>query len=614
MPKTNGQQFQSSKRKAISYVRMSTDAQLKGNSLQRQIKLTEAYCEQNNLELVDELRDIGVSGYSGKNFEKGALGVFVDALRKNKIDPQTILLVENLDRLSRQEPLTAITQFNEILSYGIEIHTLFDNQVYTKSNLGSNIGLLFLSIGQMIRAHDESRTKSQRLKAAWEKKRQNPETYLTAKTPNWIVAVKDENGQVLRYELDPTEAKAIRKIFELTINQNMGSFAITRYLNANIAEYPKKKSSRQDAIAGWGDSYVKKILRSPTVFGEFQPMRIIDEKRVPAGKPISDYYPAVISEAEFRLAQDMQTQRTINGRGRVGKGFPNIFMGLAKCWKCHSSLRYRDRGDRPKGTITLHCSAAMQKRGACNARTIKYQEFEQRFFSAITDINLAATFQDKDFRRDELDLELAISSDQASATNLSTQINNLINELTEASLAPTLKRRMHETMNKLDAELVQTEERLLQNQSKLSNLRDATNSEVRGKLAQDVRDLLASTSDDRGSEKLRRQTNHSLKRLIDVIYIDSSPNFDLDDIRDGLIDEDELAPAFLEWFWENRTDRWKYQTPLEFVSSEYGLTKHQEFKQVTYIHFKNGQLRGLLPDGSFFAFEKNTGAEVVFDV
>ena len=124
------------RRKAISYIRMSTDKQLKGHSLQRQVKLTKEYCDNNDLELVEELTDIGLSGFSGQHREKGQLRLFFDGVRDGTLDPNVILIVESLDRLSRQNPLTAMSQFNELLSYGVEIRTLFDNQIYTKETIG----------------------------------------------------------------------------------------------------------------------------------------------------------------------------------------------------------------------------------------------------------------------------------------------------------------------------------------------------------------------------------------------------------------------------------------------------------------------------------------------
>lgn len=595
------------RRKAISYIRMSTEMQLKGHSLQRQKKLTEEYCERNGFELVEELRDIGVSGFSGKHREKGQLGLFFDALRNEKIDPSAILVVENLDRLSRQDPLTAMSQFTEILNYGIEIHTLFDQQVYTKETVGTNMGLLFLSIGQMIRAYDESRTKSQRLAAVWEKKRQDPETYLTSRSPNWIKVIKDESGRIDRYELDEAEANIVRRIFDLTINKNMGSFAIARYLNENLDLYPKKKTDRRNAVEGWGDSYVKKILTSQTVFGQFQPMKIVGGRRVPACDPINGYYPPVISEAEFRLAQDRQKQRTINGRGRKGEGFPNIFTGLVKCAKCHSTLRYRDRGRRPKGTVTLHCSAALQNRGDCDAKTVRYREFEEQFFSVVSDIDFVSVFGDDDFKGEELALEMSISSDASTVRDLKAKLDALFGELTQPGLRSTLKDRIRDNMNRLDTELVEVEQRLVESQGSLEDLRNKTSRELHGELIRDVRDLLDGLGAPEEKSETRRDINYSLKRLIKVIYVDNSPQFHIEDVRAEIIDEDDLSREFLSWFRANRTDRWKYQNPVEFVASEYGFAKHQEFKRMTYIHFKNGQQRGMRHNGEFWVFDKSTG-------
>jgi DNA invertase Pin-like site-specific DNA recombinase len=48
--------------RAYSYIRMSTDAQIKGDSLRRQLELSELYAQEHGLQLVDtDLRDTGRS-------------------------------------------------------------------------------------------------------------------------------------------------------------------------------------------------------------------------------------------------------------------------------------------------------------------------------------------------------------------------------------------------------------------------------------------------------------------------------------------------------------------------------------------------------------------------
>src|SRR4051794_17399302 len=100
--------------KAYSYIRFSTPEQLKGDSLRRQLQLSRDYALQHGLELDEELKDIGVSAFKGKNRTDGALGRFINLVREGKIEPGSVLLVESLDRLSRDQILAALSQFSEI--------------------------------------------------------------------------------------------------------------------------------------------------------------------------------------------------------------------------------------------------------------------------------------------------------------------------------------------------------------------------------------------------------------------------------------------------------------------------------------------------------------------
>ena len=174
--------------KAYSYIRMSTDIQIKGDSLRRQKELSKNYAEEYNLELIETIEDIGVSAFSGKNSKKGALGIFLDAIESNKIAAGSFLLVESLDRLSRESVLTAFNLFTSILNQHITIVTLTDNQIYTIENVNNNIGLLFTSLGVMLRANEESQTKSKRLKATWSNKRNSLNTKkYTGIAPAWLI-------------------------------------------------------------------------------------------------------------------------------------------------------------------------------------------------------------------------------------------------------------------------------------------------------------------------------------------------------------------------------------------------------------------------------------------
>jgi len=92
---------------AFSYIRMSTDAQLLGDSRRRQLDASAKFAHEHGLLLVEDfkLEDIGVSAFKGANVASGAFGRFLEAVRSGKIAKGSYLLVESLDRLSRQAQL-----------------------------------------------------------------------------------------------------------------------------------------------------------------------------------------------------------------------------------------------------------------------------------------------------------------------------------------------------------------------------------------------------------------------------------------------------------------------------------------------------------------------------
>ncbi len=154
---------------AYSYLRFSTPEQMKGDSFRRQLDATKRYTDEHGLVLNEALtfHDLGISAFHGANLDS-ALGLFLEAIDKGHISPGSFLIVESLDRLSRQAPHKAYSQFSAIINRGINVVTLQDGKVYDES---PDFGDLIYSLVSMQRAHEESLVKSQRLSAAWKQKR-----------------------------------------------------------------------------------------------------------------------------------------------------------------------------------------------------------------------------------------------------------------------------------------------------------------------------------------------------------------------------------------------------------------------------------------------------------
>jgi hypothetical protein len=62
------------------------------------------------------MEDAGVSAFRGRNAATGALRGFLDACEQKRVRPGSCLIVENLDRLSRDETLDAVMLFLSILN------------------------------------------------------------------------------------------------------------------------------------------------------------------------------------------------------------------------------------------------------------------------------------------------------------------------------------------------------------------------------------------------------------------------------------------------------------------------------------------------------------------
>ncbi|RDJ17238.1 recombinase family protein [Rhizobium phaseoli] len=370
------------KPKAYSYVRMSTDVQLKGDSLRRQTEESKRYCDENGLELVEDfkLQDIGISAYHGKNVAQGALGRFLALAQDGSIPKGSFLIVESLDRISREKPETATALFLQILQSGIHIVTLTDRHVY-KSGSG-NFTDIIVSVVIMARAYEESQTKSLRVGAAWENKRKNiHEKKLTQVAPAWLRLSEDRKA----YDVIPERLAVLQAIFNHADN-GKGSYQIARKLN--LDSVPTFAPSQ-----GWHESYVSKLLTNRAVLGEFQPHRYIEAKRTQAGDPIADYFPAVISRDQFERIQAGRAVRRNRGSGRKGRNNINLFSGVATCGYCNGKTMIVDKGAGPKGGIYIRCDNA-RRGNECWAGLWPLKHLETAFLFFVKELDLKSLIVD----------------------------------------------------------------------------------------------------------------------------------------------------------------------------------------------------------------------------
>ena len=366
--------------KAFSYIRFSKPEQAKGDSLRRQLELSNAYATEHGLELDTTLKmtDLGVSAFRGKNRTEGALAGFFHAVEIGTVEPGSYLLVESLDRLSRAEITVALTSFMQIINAGIVVVTFSDKIVYSRESLNANMGSLMMSLVIMARAHEESATKSKRILASWESKRASlDKKKMTAVCPQWLRLAEDKKTFL---EI-PERVAVVRRIFDLRC-AGYGTRRIAQALN--LDKTPTWQRGKVVA-KGWHTGYVTRILESRAVLGEFQPHRTENSVRTPVGDPIRDYFPAVISLTQWNQA-NAGRRRT---GGRTTKMITNLFAGIAFEGGTDFKMQYVDKGNGTKCTRYLR-SDRTRLEPTIAIPTWNYDETEAAFLRVMADLDWSA--------------------------------------------------------------------------------------------------------------------------------------------------------------------------------------------------------------------------------
>jgi DNA invertase Pin-like site-specific DNA recombinase len=419
---------------AFSYLRFSSVGQAKGDSLRRQEELREGWLKKHPEVIFDQrttLADHGVSAFAGdhrSNPDRHALASFLDLVRQGRIPRGSYLIVENLDRLSREDAWPAVELMSGLVNAGILVVQLSPvEHVFTATD---NPMAVMMAIMELSRGNSESRIKSERVGKAWRNlkaKAAREKVPITKMTPAWL-RIRDG-----KFEVIDAAAAAVRLIYQLAIDGH-GISVITRRLIAD-------KVPAFGRTGRWSRATVAKILLSRKVVGEYQPLcwSKMDKKRIdpPAdgkepkkelrgsvlvtkrkknprhrddGPPIAGYYPAVITAEQWDAARGAIENRTTRV-GRVGNTV-NLFGGLLHDARDGAPIYQADKGVRVKvrpgkggkkagqgkgrakagekrGGVKLVNAWAMEGRAGAKYVSFPLDVFEKAILSRLAEINPA---------------------------------------------------------------------------------------------------------------------------------------------------------------------------------------------------------------------------------
>lgn len=496
------------RRKAYSYVRFSTPEQAKGDSKRRQNTMAAEYAKLHNLDLDDTLtfQDEGVSSFRGRNAETGKLGEFLEAVRKGIVPQGSVLLVENLDRISRQAARKALRTIEDIVEAGVSIVTLTDGKEYDSTSLDDGMSLMW-ALMTLMRGNEESERKAQRLKQAWIGKKLVAKTkIMTAACPCWLTPNADRTDWVK----DKAKVKIVKRIFDLTL-KGWGVNKIGQTFNREGVP-PIGRADR------WHVSFIQKTISNPAVIGDLHDYRRdYDSKekrysRRPTGKVFKGYYPRIIDPVVFKkvAAQHANRERRGKGRGNPRNGIvSNTFAGLARCPnpKCGGTMTNVNKGGKNKRALV--CIKA--KQGCdCTYHSVPLEALEMAFLCNASAKLIARVPSG----RKEVDAEV---------TRLRVQTEKHEQQLESLREVFALQPSGHlaKEIGRIAAELEAGEEAL---RGALAKQQDANHS-VMEMRAHDLEDAIGTHSIDIDTGKItaeydRAQINACLHRLFDRIVVD----------------------------------------------------------------------------------------------
>lgn len=336
------------------YCRVSTDEQAReGVSLDEQQERLKSYCKamgwnETPLVFVED-------GYSAKNMDRPHLIKLLNLVKKGAISK---VLVTKLDRMSRRlkNLLEVIDLFEEHKVSFISISESFD----TNTPSGRLTLQVLGAVAEFERERIRERVFENMLHGA------NHGKWLTQSPYGYNLINKE-------LVINETEAKIVKRVFDLYLNSGFGFYSIAKLLNEDGIPSKQKKE--------WSIRSIKLMLTNPVYKGTLVWNRVDRSKKKQIEKDIDDWvvvenaHPSLIDEITWGAVQKMMDKKPVHPRSQTS---PHLLGGILKCGRCGAGMSISWTGSETKRKRVYRCSANKNK-GTCTSKPYKANDVEAWF-------------------------------------------------------------------------------------------------------------------------------------------------------------------------------------------------------------------------------------------
>lgn len=352
--------------KAYAYSRISHPSQRVGRGLERQLKGCREWAAKHDLELDTSYHDPGLSGFTGMNRVKGALGSFLAKVESGEIERGSYLLVDSLDRLSRENETRVLNMLTGLTLAGIKVVNVVEDHVLDEN--ATMVDFMRVLI-HATRSRHESVEKGRKVGLAHQDRKERAREKKIgwhSSGPHWLEGIVHGKGKdrYVTYIEKSDKVRIVRKVFDL-LESGLGTSAVAIRLNDDKEPTPRDGN-------GWHHSTVLEIARNRAVLGEYQPKFARQGNRASRRPKDGEAAPGLYGEGIITPEQFYRVQELINsrapksGRRPNAREYTNIFFGLGRCYVCggHVGIHTASKRDGWKRTPVLTCVNA--RRGKCD--------------------------------------------------------------------------------------------------------------------------------------------------------------------------------------------------------------------------------------------------------